>query len=424
MSEYVTQAGDTFETIARQEYGDENLSFNLAAANPGAQEPLAAGTSLIVPADITAPRTRLPQSINVGVTDVSITIDGEVFYNWSRLRVTRSFDSIDTFSFSAPYEEDDPKFRETFRPFSFKEIVVFIGQDRLFTGTMVDVVPVSEAGRTTTSVSGYSKPGVFADCNPPAPNTGFQYEFNNMTVVEIAYALGIPFGVQAIGSHGAPGAVFAREAIQPQEKILTFLAALAKQQELVISSDEDGDLVFQKEKATPGKLLEEGETLGDLAATFSQDEGPINSVIPVFNAQEFYSHVTAFQPVIFGIGGKTYPVKNPHVQGGLRPYNFITPDTQGAAVVNAANGTMGRMYANAVAYSVEVRTWRNAEGQLWKAGQFISLQWPKAMIFKPFTFFIRRVNFRKDPDLEVATLTIILPGGYAGKVPEVLPWDL
>ena len=84
---------------------------------------------------------------------------------------------------------------------------------------------------------------------------------------------------------------------------------------------------------------------------------------------------------------------------------------------------MGRMYANAVAYTLEVRTWRNAEGKLWKAGEFILIQWPEAMIFEPFTFFIRRVNFRKDPDREVATLTIILPGGYAGKIPEVLPWD-
>lgn len=423
MSEYITKPGDGFEKIARQVYGDETLTFIIAAANPGAREPFVVGTSLIIPADITAPRTKLPQSVNVGLTDVTLAIDGEVFYNWERLRVTRSFDSIDTFSFSAPFEPDDPKFRETFKPFSFKEVVVFVGEDRLFTGTMVDVVPVSEAGRTTTSVSGYSKPGVLGDCTPPAPNTGFQYEFNDLNVVEIAHALGIPFGVKALGRHGAPGAVFAREAIEPQERVLTFLAALAKQQELVISSDEDGDLIFQKEKATPGTIPEGGETLGTLAATFSQNEGPINSVIPVFNAQQFYSHVTAFQPVVLGLGGETYPVKNPRLSHTLRPYNFIAPDTQGADVLKAANGTMGRMYANAVAYTLEVRTWRNAEGKLWKAGEFISIQWPEAMIFEPFTFFIRRVNFRKDPDREVATLTIILPGGYAGKIPEVLPWD-
>ena len=276
MSEYITKPGDGFEKIARQVYGDETLTFIIAAANPGAREPFVVGTSLIIPADITAPRTKLPQSVNVGLTDVTLAIDGEVFYNWERLRVTRSFDSIDTFSFSAPFEPDDPKFRETFKPFSFKEVVVFVGEDRLFTGTMVDVVPVSEAGRTTMSVSGYSKPGVLGDCTHPAPNTGFQYEFNNLTVVGMAAALGIPFGVKAIGLHGAPGAVFARESIEPQEKVLTFLAAFAKQQELVISSDEDGDLIFQKEKAAPGTIPEGGETLGTLAATFSQNEGPIN----------------------------------------------------------------------------------------------------------------------------------------------------
>lgn len=423
MSEYVTKQGDSLETIARQVYGDEGLTFNIAAANPGAQEPFAVGTSLIIPEDITAPKDKTPQSVSPGPTDVTLSIDGEVFYNWGKLRITEAFDSIDTFSFSAPFEPEDPKFRETFKPFSFKRIVVHVGDDLLFTGTMVDVVPVSEAGKTSLSVSGYSKPGVLNDCTPPAPNSGFQYEFNNMTVVEIAYTLGIPFGVRALGGNGAPGARFAREAIEPQEKILSFLAALAKQQELVISSDAEGDLIFQKERAVPGTVPEEGQRLGKLSATFKQDEGPVNSVVPVFSAQDFYSHVTAFQPVVLGLGGETYPLKNPRLTRTLRPYNFMAPDTQGADVLKAVEGTMGRMYANAVVYTVEVRTWRNAKGKLWKAGEFISLHWPKAMIYEAFTFFVRRVNFRKDAGREVATLTITMPGGYAGKIPEVLPWE-
>ncbi len=421
MSSYTTVAGDDFALIARKIYGDEIQAFTIATANPGAFEPLTAGTVLVIPPDVNAPRS-LPANL-ADTNEVTLTIDGENFFNWSDLRINRAFDTIGTFSFSAPFEPDNPKWRQVFQPFSFKTIQVYSGRDLIFTGQLVSTVPVSEPGRTTLSVSGYSLPGVLQDCTPPAPNSGFQYEFRGLTVVDIAYQLGVPFGVQALGGDGAPGAVFDRVAIEPNRKILNFLASLARERSLVITSDEDGALVFHKENAAPGTSPDEGQTLGKLAAKFNEDTGPVNAVVPNFNPQQFYSHVTAFQPTILGIEGRQYTVTNTKLPTVLRPYNFLANDTQAADVEPATKATSGRMYSNAIEYSLEVRTWRNALGKLWKPGEFISLNWPNAMIYEDFTFFIKRVNFRKTADKEFANMTLTLPGGYAGKIPEVLPWD-
>ena len=425
MSSYTTVNGDTFEAVARKVYGDDAQVFALVAANPGVDDPLPVGTVLVTPPDVTAPKTPALQAVNVGPSDVTVQIDGEVFYNWSDLRINRAFDNIDTYSFTAPFEPDNLQWRETFKPFSFKLVEVFVGDDKLFTGQMVSTTPVSEPDRTTLSVSGYSLPGALQDCMPPPPNSGFQYEFNGLNVVEIAYSLGVPFGVQAIGGNGAPGAAFSREGIEPTQKILPFIAALARQRNLLISSDEDGELFFQQEKATPGTFLEDAQQVGTLAATFSENEGPVNAVVPNFNPQEFYSHVTGFVPGVLikrEDNERTYTAQNARLRNVLRPYNFIAKDTNAPERQTATEATIGRMYGNAVEYSLEVRTWRNAAGRLWKPGEFITLNWPQAMIYDDFTFFIRRVNFRKSADKEIVQMTLTLPGSFSGKVPEVLPW--
>lgn len=426
MSSYITRTGDTFESIARTVYGDDAQAFALSAANPGVAGTIPAGLILVVPPDVTAPLPYTLQAINVGSSDVTIQIDGEVFHNWVNLRINRAFDSIDTFSFTAPFEPNNLQWREIFKPFSFKTVEVFVGLNKMFTGQMVTPMPISEPGVTTMSVSGYSLPGALQDCTPPAPNTGFQYEFNGLTVVEIAQALGLPFGIRAVGGNGSPGAVFKREGIEPIQKVLPFLAGLARQRKLVISSDENGSLVFHKEKSAPGTILEVGETSGKLVATFGAHESPIISVVPNFNAQQFYSHVTGFIPVVIikrEQNERIYTKQNNKLRNVLRPYNFVAKDTNAQDRQEAVEATMGRMYANAVEYSVEVSTWRNATSELWKPGDFIKLNWPEAMIYTDFTFFIRRVNFRKSANQETAHLTLTLPGGFAGKIPESLPWD-
>jgi len=429
MSSYTTVKGDTFESIARKFYGNELQATAIDAANPGAQEPLNAGTPLIIPADVTAPRAPRTAVAGADENGVTIQIDGEEFLNWSRLKIDTGFDKISTFSFDAPFEPADAQFRRVFKPFSYKTVQIYIGDSVAFTGTIVSTIPTSEPGSNTLSVSGYSRPGVLADCMPPAPGSASPYEFLNLNVVEIAYNLGVPFGVQAIGGFGAPGAPFEQVSIQPTEKVLPFLAGLARQRGMVIGSDADGEMVFRKEKSAPGADLTDvflpanSAELGRLSATFSPNEGPVNSVVPRFETQNYYSHITSFEPVVVTLQGQKYTATNTRLKGVLRPHNMQVSDSKGGDLIESTEGSMGRMFANAVSYAVELRTWRDASGKLWAPGEFITLNWPEAMIYSDFTFLIRNVTFRKTSSTEIATLTLVIPGGFSGKVPEALPWE-
>ena len=85
---------------------------------------------------------------------------------------------------------------------------------------------------------------------------------------------------------------------------------------------------------------------------------------------------------------------------------------------------MGRMFANAASYDIEVSTWRDSENRLWRPNTTIKLLAPGAMIYNNYEFIIRKVKFVRTTTKFVATLNLISPGTLSGKIPESLPWDL
>lgn len=406
---YSVIAGDTFDSIARKKYGTENQADRIARANPGVAEPLTAGTVLTVPVLPSAPKDLQTQTPAADPDETAILIDGQRFRFWDKVRITRAIDAMDTVEFGAPFEADVPGFRETFRPFSFKPVVTTVGGSPLFTGTMVAVSPAVENSQKVVSVSGYSLPGVLNDCTPPA--SAFPLEFNNQGLREIATTLAAPFGLSVI-FQADQGAVFERVATEPGKKVLAFLTELAKQRNLIVSSTPEGALIFWQsvEAGAPVAQLQEGSA-------------PVLSVTPFFSPQEYYSHITGIEPVIVGLAGSQFTVKNPRLQGVVRPITFNAPDTLDADVKAAVEAKSGRMFGNMAAYSVRVATWRDPQGELWAPNTTVTLLAPDAMVYSEYEFVIRSVEFSRESKVKTATLNLVIPGSFSGQIPEALPWD-
>tara|TARA_R110000737_G_scaffold290683_1_gene297281 strand:- start:5751 stop:6986 length:1236 start_codon:yes stop_codon:yes gene_type:complete len=406
---YKVITGDTFESISRKKYGTEKEADLIARANPGVAQPLTAGTTLTVPVLPDAPQN-VQQSAESSTDDeVAILIDGKRFRFWDKVRITRAIDTMDTVEFGAPFDSESPGFKQTFRPFSFKPVVITVGGEPLFTGTMVTVNPVLENGQKIVAVSGYSLPGVLNDCTSPA--SSFPLEFDNQGLREIATAMAAPFGV-SVDFKADQGAVFERVASEPGKKVLAFLTELAKQRNLIISSSSRGKLVF----------LQSSEG-GQPVARLQQGVAPVLSVTPFFSPQEYYSHITGIEPVVVGLAGSQFTVKNPRLLGVTRPLTFNAPDTLDADVKSAVEAKSGRMFGNMASYSVRVATWRDPNGKLWGPNTSIKLLAPGAMIYKEYEFIIRSIEFSRDRATETATLNLVIPGAFSGKIPEALPWD-
>ena len=405
---YSVIAGDTFENIARKVYGTEADAGVIARANPGAVEPLNAGTTLSIPAQPSAPQNVQQTATAANREEVAVLIDGVRFRFWDRARVTRSIDAVDTIELSAPFDPDGPSFKKTFRPFSFKTLDVTVGGDPLFTGTLVGITPEMASDRASLELSGYALPGVLGDCTSPAlPN---ELEFYASSLQDIAEYLTAPFGI-SVEFHADGGAVFEQVANGVDAKVLPFLVRLAQQRGLVVSSSPRGALVFAKDAA------------GAPVARLVQGSAPVVAITPTFRPQEYYSHISGSEPAGLGFAGSQYTVKNSRLSGVVRPLVFNAPDTLDADVKGAVEAKAGRMFANAAGYAVDVATWRDPAGALWAPNTTVTLLAPGAMVYSEFTFTVRSVDFTRDGKRESATLNLMIPGGFSGGIPEALPWD-
>ncbi len=406
---YRVVAGDTFELIARKTYGTEQEAGRIVRANPGALEPLAAGTSIKIPDIPGAPTDKPGAPPSDDIDETALILNAERFRFWEQVTINRSIDSMATVAFTAPFESSLPKFRDTFKPLAYTPVEVTVGGVPLFTGAMVVPLPTLEKNRKALSVSCYSAPGVLSDCNPPA--SLFPLEFNGFGLRDIARTIAGPFGIAVEFRHGE-GAVFDQVSCEPSKKALAFLAGLAKQRNLIISDTERGALLFWQSISSSAPV-----------ARLRQGESPLVSVSPSFTLQNVYSEITGIEPTIVGLAGRSYTVSNPFLKNVIRPYTFLLSDTVNADLKQAVDAKLGRMFGDMVSYKVFVDTWRTEAGDLWAPNTVITLTAPDAMIYKEYSFIIKNVALTRDRASKSAVLDVVLPGSFSGELPGAMPWD-
>lgn len=363
---------------------------------------------------------------------VSLLINGKEFVFWTEVSITRAIDSIDAITFGAPFDYTAPDFKENFKPFSYNPVAITINNETLFTGTMVGHDPQLDADSKQIQISCYAKCGVLQDCT--APVEALPLEFNNLNLRDIAAKLASYFKINVVFEDD-PGPVFDRVACDPDKKIYEFLTELAKQRGFVISSDENGDLLFWKSsESLPVAILQQGQS-------------PLIDVTPAFNQQEYYSDLTGLAPVEVDKAPAKKTVKTKKEKKDekttkqpkapkkyqkfsveddtevFRPLSFKIDDIDGADVETATKAKLARMLGNMAAYEANVSTWRDTNGKLWAPNTRIKLFAPDAMIYTEYEFEIKQVEFTQNDTEQKARLTLSLPGSFSGEPPEVFPWE-
>jgi prophage tail gpP-like protein len=343
--------------------------------------------------------------------NVVLLIDGKQFKFWSRIRFSAAIDRFDTIEFEAPYEFNRLEMREAFRPMTFREIVVSVNDNVIFTGTMIDPLPRLTDNESTVVVTAYALPGVLNDCTSSIDN--LPSEFNKQNLHEIAEALITPFGL-TLAKEAEPGPIFERVSLKPTQTVLSFLSDLANQRNQVIGNTSKGEVLFRQ-----------SATATTPVATFRQGESPLINVVPQLNGQRYYSEVTGVKPV--KVGSKEdmkFTVKNRFLTGIHRPYIFEVPDVVGGDIQPAVFAKGSRMFADSVSYTIDVATWRTPDDKfLFSPNMVVRLKAPGVMINNEYTFIVREVDLDMEKNRETATMRLIMPGAYEGEPPDKLPWD-
>lgn len=402
----ITVEGDTFETLSRRAYGSERGAAQIRRANPGLVTPLGVGVSVLVPAQVSAPRDR--SQITAG-PDVTILLSGKKFTTWSDLTIVRAVDAPPAVSITAPWDPSDTESRAVFKPFSYAPVDVFNDGVKLFSGDLSLVAPFSAAEGSTMSISVYGKTATFNDSTLPA--SAYSANYDGQTIEQIAASVVSPFGVDV--EFDAPaGAPFERVGINTNERVMGFLTKLAKQRNMVLGESAKGALVFTQSEAT-----------GTPVAVLSAESPPVVNVEPVFSPGAYYTHITAISPTIVGLKGEQVTVVNPFLSSPLRPFTFSAEDSDNESLQQIAEAKLARMFANVVSWRVKLVGWAKSNGEVWEAGETVTLKGDRAMVYRATTLLIRTVTLEQNKNGRTAMLELILPGAFAGTIPESLPWE-
>jgi len=408
MSTYIAKEGDTFERIARIKYGDDQKAYIIRNANPsisGLSDVFGTG---VIPegATIQVPniRTITPSELSKDKNAVGIKIDDVFFSSWSTFSLRSTIDQLQTFMFTAPFEPTKDNFKKIFQPFSFKESFVSIGDEIVLTGTTVSIEPELTNDSNIVNVSGYSLPGVLNDCTPPV--SSYPLQFRDMTLKEIAEKLCQPFGI-TVTFEDDFGPAFKSTLTEPSKKILTYLASLANDRDLIVTSGPLGDLVFKKLKLDTAEY------------SINQDDQSVLSISSSFRPQDVYSHITGVKPSVIGGTGIPYTVENKRVDV-FRPFTYeTTGNVKKADLPSKVEDKARRMYLNAVSFSVKLRGWRTHDGQLWKAGTIVEFEAPRVMVYESTKLVIRSVTLRRSAEEgDTTVLELAYPD-----IPEKFPWE-
>lgn len=409
MASYSTLPGDSFATVATQFYGDPGLAADIAAANPGVLEPLQPGTALVVPFRPGPTPVPVPKDPDAGV---KVNLNGVPFKFWKQVTITRSLDAFDKFELMAPIMPENVSFRKAIKPNSWSPVQIFNDGVLMFTGRHVTTVPQSSAKNKQVQIGGLSSPGIMQDCTLPI--TAYPAEFQKSDLTTIATKLCKPFGIVVEPDATVPPKPFKRVRLETGDAALDFIIDLAKKRKTLVRSSVLGALVLAG-PPTPGIPV----------AQLTEDTPPLEEVIPSFDPESYFSHVTVVRKTGRRTPGSHYTVSTPTaVQDGImRPLTLDDDDLEPGDLVASAEAAAGRVLAGSAVYSCRVSDWKDAFGNLWEPGATVRLHAPDAMCYFPSDFIINSVRFSRSGKTESAVLELVLAGSYTGVPPVRLPWE-
>lgn len=407
---YQVRVGDTLSSIATRFYGNPSDAPVISAANPVIVDPayLDPKWVLTIP-DLPANIEVEPSTPLVGGSDdeVSITVEGKQFYLWENVSINFSVDTIDSFQFDLPWDPTNDDLREIFAPFGYKQVGVTIGGDKVITGTIVKQDIAKTAESSIITLSGYALPGVLGDVNP-SPTT-YPLEFKDNDLEQIAKRLCDPFSITA-KFDADKGAAFKRVAIAPTEKVLDFLIKLAKQRGLIVTSNANGELVFQQ------------SATGKSKATIKEGVFPWISGNCSYDGQKRFSTITAIGDNFFGKETGSANAKDNTVKIN-RPNVFNSNHITKGELQKSADAQIGRNFATSIGIGVSVTGWRDFDGNRWEKNSKIVYEAPSQYIYEETEFIIRDLTLTKDPDSLLSTMTLVFPETYTGEIRDSFPWD-
>lgn len=280
-------------------------------------------------------------------------------------------------------------------PYKYTSAEVYLGNERMIKGFVYLVEPEMTETGIKKHLTIFSKTIDLMDSDMMPP-----YEFNNIKLSQLAKNLVSPLGFNVVFDV-VDNYIFDRLTASDSDKIGSFLLDKARQRQILLSSNSDGDLVFTKAKKTKSiGILEEGQPLPvGWAAKYDGRER--------FNAYKVIS-TTPFDVSQFAIAKDA---NIPKTRFRIKKAD----DSQLGSLQSVAEWERSKQLADALTMPFPVTKWYAPDGKLWRNNTIVTIKSKTLDIPNGVDLLIRNVEFDYKSDGETATLSLVPYQVFSGE---------
>lgn len=373
---------------------------------------------------------------------MKVKIKGNYYDFIESFAFSQGLDSVaSSFGFTVVFNPEDENHRNIFRPLSYPKVEFFDDNDKkFFTGIILNHSFAVTAVPDVLALSGYSLSGNLEDCT--IPYSLYPLESNKRSLKEIAERYLKPFNIKIVVEESARkdmSLVYEKTSAEPKDTIKEYLSKLASQRNILLSHNENGDLVFFKpDFASKPKF------------TYTE-ENSLNITLEV-NGQNMHSDITILrQPEKkktpkkkkkaaeeekvdadgFPIGlldgildpdpkpeKKKKPKEKPKFYDSVhnslveyyRPIVEVLSEGDASATKNAALNLVAEEFKN-IRINVDVDKWEDI-----RAGDVVEVQSPNIFVFKKLKLVVESFSKEMQKDSQTMSLSLMLPEAFTGNL--------
>lgn len=401
---YVVKRGDTLNRIAARYQTTAQAIFSASSFRSGDINLIYPGEIAVIP---TPEAAKTEPDIDSSLPDsdeIHVRFGDEVFAGWTGATVNLALDDASrSFSIAAPFDPSQA-LGKALRPFSYQPVTIYAGNRRVLTGTIdKQTYSFGESGREVT-LQGRSKTGALVDCSI-LPEL---LSLSGLTLGRLARRYCEAFGIEVILS-GPDTEVINEARPEPGDSVFDYLKKCADPRKRLLYDDSRGRLV----------IASEPEPTSDPVATFVEGQDAFGDVVADYDGTLLFSRYIVFAQV----------AGNPSVRGevsdstinAVRPFVKVNKEGGFATAEAAAQWERAMALSSAHSLSFFVPGWRNATG-IWQPRDAVTVKCPSVAISEEIRYMIRSVALQITGSERSATLSLVLPDTYTGRMPGVTPW--
>lgn len=353
---------------------------------------------------------------------IELRAGGKKFSEWESVDINLRLNTVgSTFSLSGLFTKST---YNLFKYFGYENCEIWLvdkdngKEEKLITGTIVNVTRISSKIPHLTQITGASLPYVLETVNFP-PNEPLQWENTNIKTIakRVCQIFNLKLKIHE-GAIDKCNEIFNKTiACKPGETIKAFLSRICETKGVTVAHDNEGNLFLYR-------ILNTIPASSKITGNDYHFEMGV-----VANGQEMHSHVTAIKENTikddiegdnFSLQNTTYTAKSPFIKNKYLPMTKVISKTDDFNVMESVDRIIAKEARN-FPITCSKLGW-TFNGRIVRSGFYLDLE-SEDLLIRETKFLVEEMTFTKEAGgQEQLSFTCLLPCVYTGKPPIKSPF--